>query len=293
MDRTKIISSMIAPCLMTLLCAACGRPPAVIVGSKNLTEQALLGEIMAQQVERRLHVTVERKLNLGGTLLAHQALVNGEIDLYPEYTGTALTAVLKQRPMGDPAAVLAAVRALYLSEWKLDWLDPLGFDNTFAMIVRGAEARGRHLKTLSDAAAAHPWRLGVGYEFVQRPDGLDGLLKTYGLQMEAPPVTMDLGLLYTALVDGPVDMIAASATDGQIAKLDVTVLSDDRHYFPPYQCAVVIRQAAEARLPGLRAALEELSGKISDDTMRKLNYQVDVEHRPEWKVAGEFLKGSK
>ncbi len=280
-----------AVCLAALFCAACGKAPAVVVGSKNLTEQALLGEILAQHLERKLHVKVARKLNLGGTLLAHQALVNGEIDLYPEYTGTALTAVLKQHPLQDPAAAFEAVRAMYRSEWKLDWLAPLGFNNTFAMIVKGTEARANHLTTLSQAAAAHPWRMGVGYEFVQRPDGLDGLLAAYGFHMAAPPVTMDLGLLYTALGSGQVDMIAASATDGQIAKQDVTVLNDDRHYFPPYQCAVIMREAAEAKLPGLRAALEELSGKITDEKIRKLNFQVDVEHRPEGKVASEFLDG--
>jgi osmoprotectant transport system substrate-binding protein len=291
MDRTKTLAGLMALCLAALCCGACGKAPALVVGSKNLTEQALLGELMAQQIERRLHVKVERKLNLGGTLLAHRALVNGEIDLYPEYTGTALTAVLKQHPMQDPAAVLNAVRTLYRSEWKLDWLEPLGFDNTFAMIVSGAEARASHLKTLSDAAAAHPWRLGVGYEFAGRPDGLDGLLSTYGIHMAATPQTMDLGLLYTALEGKQVDMIAASATDGQISKMDVAVLQDDKRYFPPYQCAVVVREATEARLPGLRAALKELSGKISDEKMRRLNYEVDVEHRPEWKVAGEFLDG--
>jgi osmoprotectant transport system substrate-binding protein len=291
MDRTKTLAGLIAVALAASIGGCGGKPAAVVVGSKNLTEQTILGEILAQQIERRLHVKVARKLNLGGTLLAHQALKSGEIDLYPEYSGTALTAVLKQRPMQDPAAVLTAVRALYRSEWKLDWLQPLGFDNTFAMIVAGKEARASRLKTLSDAAAAHPWRMGVGYEFAGRPDGLDGLLSTYGLHMAATPQSMDLGLLYTALEGGQVDMIAASATDGQIAKMDVAVLDDDKHYFPPYQCAVVVRQEAESRLPGLRAVLDELSGKISDVEMRKLNYAVDVEHRPEWKVAGEFLAG--
>ncbi len=286
MDRTKTIA-----CLMALLCASCQKPAAVVIGSKNLTEQVLLGEILAQQIERRLHVTVERKLDLGGTLLAHQALVKGDIDLYPEYTGTALTAVLKQHPMDDPAAVLDAVRALYHSQFKLEWLAPLGFNNTFAIVIRGEDARARHLTTLSEAAVGQPWRMGVGYEFVERPDGLDGLIKAYGLHMAQAPVSMDLGLLYTALTDHHVDMIAGSATDGQIAKLDVKVLADDRHYFPPYQCAVVVREAAEAKVPGLRGALEELSGKISDETMRKLNYAVDVEHRSARKVAEEFLNG--
>lgn len=291
MDRRKAIAGLTLVSIALLCDAGCGGAPAVVVGSKNLTEQALLGEILAQQIERRLHIKVGRKLNLGGTLLAHKALVNGEIDLYPEYTGTALTAILKQKPIEDPAAALEAVRAMYLSEWKLEWLPPLGFDNTFAMVINGNEARESHLNTLSEAAAAHAWRLGVGYEFVGRPDGLDGLLSTYHIHMAAAPQTMDLGLLYTALESGQVDMIAGSATDGLLSKMDVTVLQDDKHYFPPYQCAVVVRQAAEQKTPGLRAALEELSGKISDEKMRKLNYEVDVDHRPEWKVASEFLDG--
>jgi osmoprotectant transport system substrate-binding protein len=288
MGRNKTISCLTALCLAAL-CSGCGGSPAVVVGSKNLTEQVLLGEILAQQIERRLHVKVERKLNLGGTLLAHKALVSGDIDLYPEYTGTALTAVLKQKPIQDPAAALESVRATYRRQWKLDWLAPLGFENTFAMIVAGKEAREDHLTTLSDAASAHSWRLGVGYEFVGRSDGLDGLLSIYGIRMSAQPQTMDLGLLYTALEGRRVDMIAASATDGLISKMDVTVLRDDKHYFPPYQCAVVMREAAESKAPGLRAVLEELSGKISEEKMRQLNYEVDVGHRPESKVASEFL----
>lgn len=290
MGRGQTISGLMALWLAAA-CAGCGGAPVVTVGSKNLTEQAILGEILAQQIERRLHVKVGRKLDLGGTLLAHQALVNGQIDLYPEYTGTALTAVLKQKPIQEPAAAFEAVKAMYRSEWNLDWLPPLGFDNTFAMIIKGPESREKGLKTLSQAAAAQPWRLGVGYEFIGRPDGLEGLLSTYNIHMSAAPQTMDLGLLYTALNSDQVDMIAGSATDGLISKMDVTVLDDDKRYFPPYQCAVVVRQATEARLPGLRAALEELSGKISDEKMRQLNYEVDVDHRPEWKVASEFLNG--
>jgi glycine betaine/choline ABC-type transport system substrate-binding protein len=291
MDRTKTLAGVIALGMASLCGAGCGQGPAVTVGSKNLTEQVLLGEILAQHLERRLHIKVARKLDLGGTLVAHQALVSGEIDLYPEYTGTALTAVLKQPSVTSPAAAFEEVRAEYAKRWKVDWLAPLGFNNSFAMIVKGAEARAGKLQTLSDAAAARSWRMGVGYEFVQRPDGLDGLLATYKMHLAAAPVTMDLGLLYSALDSGQVDMIAASATDGQIARRDVVVLEDNYRYFPPYQCAVAVRQAAEERIPGLRAALEELSGKISDAAMRKLNYAVDVEHRPEAKVAAEFLNG--
>src|SRR4051794_20268677 len=209
MDRAKIIG-----CLSLLLAAGCGRPARIVVASKNFTEQVLLGEILAQQIERRLSVVVDRMLNLGGTMLAHEALVKGDIDLYPEYTGTALTAVLKQPPVSDPAAALEQVRAAYRGQWRLEWLKPLGFNDTFAMMVRGDVARAGNLKTLSDAAANRPWRLGVGYEFQQRPDGLAGLVKAYGLRMSGDPVSMDLGLLYAALGGRKVDLIAANSTDG-------------------------------------------------------------------------------
>jgi glycine betaine/choline ABC-type transport system substrate-binding protein len=284
MDRTKIVA-----CLTVVLLAGCARPPHVVVASKNFTEQVLLGEILAQQVERKLGVPVERKLNLGGTMLAHEALVRGDIDLFPEYTGTALTAVLKQPPIADPAAALEQVRAAYEKNWQLTWLPPLGFNDTFAMMIAGTAARSAGIDTLSDAASKRNWRLGAGYEFQQRPDGLPGLLKTYGLRTDGAPVAMDLGLLYAALQAGKVDMIAANSTDGLASVLDVKILADDRRYFPPYQCAVVVRDEAMARFPSLRPALEALSGKLSDDAMRKLNYEVDGKHRPVTEVAAAFL----
>ena len=284
MDRTKIIAGLSA-----LLLASCGARPRIVVGSKNFAEQVILGEIIAQQIERRIGVPVERYLNLGGTLLVHEALVRGSIDLYPEYTGTALMAVLKRPPSTDPAAVLAEVRAQYQSRWKLAWLPPLGFNNTFAMIVRGEAARAEKLATLSDAARAGTWRLGVGAEFQQRADGLPGLVKAYGLRLDGEPVTMDLGLLYSALDSRKVDMIAANSTDGPAAVRDVAILADDRRYFPPYDCAVVAREETLARYPNLRGALDQLSGKLTAETMRRLNRQVDGERRPAAQVAREFL----
>jgi len=274
-------------CLSLLALAACGPKPDIVVGSKNFTEQALLGEIIARQIERRMHVVVGRKFNLGGTLLAHGALTSGGIDLYPEYSGTALTAVLKHSPRNDADGVLDTVRREYQQQWRLRWLAPLGFNNTFAMMVRGEDTR-KGVTTLSQAAA-RSWRIGAGYEFKQRADGLAGLLRTYGLRPAADPVTMDLGLLYAALKSRKVDMIAANSTDGLAAVLDVAMLEDDRHYFPPYQCAVVIREDTLARFPGLEATLQELSGKLSDRVMRRLNFAVDGEHRPPGQVAAKFL----
>jgi glycine betaine/choline ABC-type transport system substrate-binding protein len=273
---------------VALVLAACGPKPAVVVGSKNFTEQALLGEIIAQHLERRMHLVVGRRFNLGGTLLAQAALTSGGIDLYPEYTGTALTAVLKHPPRKDPAAVFEEVRSEYERRWALRWLRPLGFNNTFAMMVRGEDAR-RGIHTLSQAAGSRAWHLGVGYEFKQRADGLAGLLQTYGLRTEGDAVTMDLGLLYAALKSRKVDMIAANSTDGLASVLDVAMLEDDRRYFPPYECAVVVRGDALTRLPGLEQALGELSGKLPDTVMRRLNFAVDGEHRPPAQVAAGFL----
>lgn len=279
-----------AACVLLLLAPGCSRVRPLTVGSKNFTEQIVLGEIIAQQLERRLGGSVGRKLDLGGTLLAHQALRNGEIDVYPEYTGTALTAVLKLAPSSDPGAVLARVRAEYRRRWRLEWLDPLGFDNTFAMVIRGPDARAQGIETLSDAARRKQgWTLGVGYEFLQRPDGLAGLLRTYSLPLAGSPKSMDLGLLYSALEQKQVDMAAASATDGMLSVLDVKVLRDDRRYFPPYQAATVVRAESLAAHPGLRAALDQLAGKLTAAAMRDLNHQVDGKHRPVAEVARAWL----
>jgi osmoprotectant transport system substrate-binding protein len=286
MDRTKTLAGLMA---LSLALAACGPKPAVVVGSKNFTEQVLLAEILAQHIERRLRVTVGRKFNLGGTLIAQAAITSGTIDLYPEYSGTALAAVLHRPPAKDPCVVMQQVRDAYREKWQLEWLPPLGFNNTFAMMVRGDFVRRTGIRTLSDAARTQAWKLGAGYEFKQRPDGLAGLLKTYGLRTEGEPVTMDLGLLYAALKSRKVDMIAANSTDGLAAVLDVKMLEDDRHYFPPYECAVVARQSSLARIAGLEGALRELSGKLSDPVMRKLNFGVDGEHRPPAQVAARFL----
>jgi osmoprotectant transport system substrate-binding protein len=290
MAGTKTFAGLVA---LLALCG-CSRPgakPPIRVGSKNFTEQVVLGEIIAQHLEHRLHERVERSLNLGGTLLAHQALLNRQIDLYPEYTGTALAAILKDSLDNDPAEVLTRVRSEYGRRFKAEWLDPLGIDDSFAMVVNGPEARAQHLETLTDASKAQDaWMLGVGYEFEQRADGLPALEKTYHLHWKGAPKTMDLGLLYKAMEQGQVTMIAANATDGMLSKMDLSVLRDDQHAFPPYQVCIVVRQDAMSEISGLREALLELSGKFTNQQMQKLDFQVDGEHRPVAQVAGEFLR---
>jgi osmoprotectant transport system substrate-binding protein len=270
------------------LILSCTHEPRIRVASKNFSEQLILGEIVAEHLENRLHGHVSRKLDLGGTLLTQQAMVAGDIDVYPEYTGTALTAVLKQKPLKDPKQVLAAVRQRY-AQWHLEWLDPLGFENTFAMAIR-KENGGP--STLTEAAIAHPWKLGVGYEFAHREDGLPGLMQTYGLRLSGQVKTMDLGLIYQALTKRQVDMVAGNSTDGMLAVLPITVLVDDQHYFPPYECALVVREEAERQFPALRPALVELSGRISSETMRRLNYELDGQHRPAREIARNFLRST-
>jgi osmoprotectant transport system substrate-binding protein len=290
MDRRQIVACVIVG-LWAGGIAGCTKERPVTVGSKNFTEQVVLGEIVAQHLEHRLGRRVDRKLNLGGTMLAHQALVRGEIDLYPEYTGTALTTILKLPPLHDPVAAMALVRAEYRSRFGVEWMNPLGFNNTFAMVIRGEDARKSKITSLSEAARySQGWNLGVGYEFQQRPDGLAGLLKTYNLPIHGSPKTMDLGLLYKALEQGQVSMVAGNATDGQLSVLDVLILRDDKRYFPPYDCALAVRSQSLEGNPPLRKALGELTGLFTDLTIRKLNNQVDGEHRPVRVVAEQFLR---
>lgn len=292
MGRTQIVACLIIG-LWACWDAGCTKERPLTVGSKNFMEQVLLGEIAAQHLEQRLGKPVERKLNLGGTLLAHQALVKGEIDLYPEYTGTAISSVLNLPSSSDPAELLDRVRREYQSRFDLRWLDPLGFDNTFAMVIRRADAEQHHFATLSNAARYESgWTLGVGYEFQQRPDGLPKLLDTYKLPLIGQPKVMDLGLLYQALQQKQVSMIAANSTDGLLSELEVTVLRDDHQSFPPYQAAFVVRRASLQREPALEQALQELSGKFTEETMRRLNQRVIVQHGSVQAVARQFLKDS-
>ena len=276
-------------CLVLVVLAGCGGPRPLVVASKNFTEQIVLGEIVAQHLENRLHQRVDRKLNLGGTMLVHQAMLRGQVDVYPEYTGTALTAVLKYPLQTDPKAVLTKVRTAY-QPFGIEWLPPFGFNDSFAMVVRGDDARQKHITTLTSAAGPE-WKLGVGYEFASRPDGLPALQKAYPqLRFSGSPVTMDLGLLYQALRTQQVRMVAGNTTDGALSRLDAVVLQDDRGAFPPYEACLLVRQASLAKEPRLKAALGELSGRIDEKTMRKLNDSVDREHRPVRVVAEEFLR---
>jgi osmoprotectant transport system substrate-binding protein len=277
--------------LLTGGCAHKGRADGIVVGSKNFTEQIVLAELFAQQIEAHSALRVERRLNLGGTFICHDALVAGKIDLYPEYTGTALTAVLKDPPQSDPSAVLRSVQEKYRARFNVEVMPPLGFNNTFAMIVRGDDAEKLHLRSISDIAPYTPkWRAGFGYEFMERQDGYRGWVAAYGLHFAGEPRILDLGLLYRALAEKQVDIVAGNSTDGVIASLHMVALDDDRHYFPPYEAVPLVRRATLDQHPEVRDAIGALGGKISVDEMRRMNYAVDGERRDPADVVREFRK---
>ena len=283
-------------CFLNLLCFSaalgCRHSPQsqITVGSKFFTEQVILAELLAQHIEGRTGVHVERKTNLGGTLLCQKALQAGQLDLYVEYTGTALTAVLNETPNGDSRAVYDRVSELYARRFNFDVTEPLGFENTFAMVVRGDDAQRFTLRNISDIAPLAPRRrIAVGYEFLERPDGFRGWSERYGLHFVSQPSVMDLGLIYRALVDKKVDVVAGNSTDGLIDSLHLVALDDDRHYFPPYDAVPVVRHDTLARFPQLRSALADLAGKISAEEMRHLNAEVDADQRDVAAVVHGFL----
>jgi osmoprotectant transport system substrate-binding protein len=289
-------------CLLSAVHCVCGcqkpQQSKITIGSKFFTEQVVLAELLAQHIEAKTGIPVIRKTNLGGTLLVHKALLAGELDLYVEYTGTALTTVLNESPKLSnedvssgrySAAVYARVKRLYAERFHLEVTEPLGFENTFAMVIRGDDARNLHLHSLSDIAPlARKWRAGVGYEFLERPDGFSGLSARYNLHFAEAPKVMDLGLIYRALVDHQVDIVAGNSTDGLIDALGLVALADDLHYFPPYDAVPIVREATLAQFPELRGVLADLGGKLSASDIRKLNYAVDAQHQDAAAVVRAF-----
>jgi len=319
--------------LMVLAAVGCAPPRSsrITIGAKNFTEQVVLGELVAQEIEAVFaqeghpDYRVERRFYLAGSYLCQQALVSGRIDGYVEYTGTALTAILKQPlpPVGqrDAASVATTIARIYRERYKVDVGPGLGFEDTFAMVIRGDDAKRLGVKTISDVArlqnssaateptsqsrdpsagsgqaVGHPdsagiERLGVGYEFEERPDGLKGLEATYGLKFEGTPRVMDLGLLYRALAAKQVDMVAGNSTDGPIRALGFVVLADDKHYFPPYEAVPLVREDSLAKHPEIQVAIKRLAGKVSADEVQGMNDAVDAQHRDVGDVVREFRKG--
>jgi len=286
LDRRAFVSGMM------LLAAGCRNAnDDIVVGSKNFTEQLVLAELFAQMLEHFCRTEVSRRFYLAGTYICQQAILGGRIAVYPEYTGTALAAVLKRRASRDAAQVYAEVKREYRQRFDLDVMPPLGFDNSFAMVMRGDDARRMGLTKLSQLGPVSPQlRLGVGYEFLERQDGYQGLVRAYELRFAAGPRVMDLGLLYRALENRSVDIVAGSNTDGLISALGLVVLEDDRHYFPPYDAVPIVRPELFRRYPAAQVAFDALAGKITADEMRKMNYAVDGEKKEAAAIVQSFLK---
>jgi osmoprotectant transport system substrate-binding protein len=292
--RSSFAVLLLAASASLLLSCSSPHSHRIVVGSKNFTESFILAELIAQHIETHTTLTVERRFYLAGTYICQQAILAGRIDIYPEYTGTALAAILKQPVARDRAEVYQRVKSEYERRFALTLGPAFGFNDTFAMEIRGADARRLNVRTLSQAAAFTPqWRAGFGYEFMERPDGYRGLVGTYGLRFAEHPRIMDLGLLARALKDHQIDFAGGNATDGLITALDLMVLEDDRHYFPPYEAVPVIRQQTLQAHPEVARILGDLNGKISDAEMQQMNYSVDGRHRDTRDVVREFLQEKK
>ena len=278
--------------LSLFLCGltACDPPHGsrVVIGAKNFTEQVILGELLAQEIEATGE-PVDRRFYLAGSYIAHQALVSGRIDAYVEYTGTALTSILKQPLDHDPGRVFATVKRIYAESFHVAVQPSLGFENTFAMVLRQDDANRLHLSTLSDLGPAAPrLQLGVGYEFEERADGLRGMEQAYGLRFAGTPRVMDLGLLYRAIANRQVDIVSGNSTDGQITAMNLRVLADDRHYFPPYQAVPLVREDTLRQHPKMQAALNRLSGRVSEGEMQAMNHAVEGDHQDPADVVRAF-----
>ncbi|CCH67648.1 Substrate-binding region of ABC-type glycine betaine transport system [Richelia intracellularis HH01] len=261
----------------------------ITIASKNFTEQDILGELLAQRIEAETGLTVDRRPQLGGSFVCHQALLAGKIDSYIEYTGTAYNAILQKEVISDAREVYQSLKKVYSEDFQLEVMEPLGFENTFAVIIRKEDAENYKISTISDLASyTSKWRSGFGYEFMERQDGFSGLSKTYGLDFQEAPQIMDLGLLYRALVQKQVDVIVTNSTDGQIARLDLVVLQDDKNYFPPYEAAPIFRKETLNKYPQLQEVVSQMAGKISADEIRQLNYLVEGEFRKVRDVVSEF-----
>lgn len=262
----------------------------IVVGSKDFAEQLILGELLAQAIEHSTNLQVTRKFNLSDTLICDTALRAGELDMYVEYTGTALTTIFKQPILTDMNEVNRRVAEGYAATGRT-MMPPLGFNNSFVILIRGEDARRLSIRTISDAAKhAQNWRAGFGHAFIEREDGYRGLVQTYNLRFAAPPTTMNLSLTYRALAEQQVDLAAGDATNGLIDKLDLVALEDDKHYFPPYEAVPVVRTETLQKYPQLRNVLERLAGKISAPEMRRMNYEADAEHKDPATIAREFLQ---
>ena len=286
----KLVLALLAVLMATAVLSGCGGgEKTVTVASKDFTEQFILGEMYSLMLEDAGY-TVERKLNLGGTPVTHQALLDGEIDVYPEYTGTGLLTVLKLGVMSDPQAVYDEVKADYAEQFSLVWLDPAPMNNTQALAMTKERASELGITTFSDMVAHADELVLIGPpEFVEREDGIPGLKRVYGDFEFADILTVDPGLRYQALLNGEADVVVAFGTDGELAAYDLLSLEDDQGLYPPYQVAPVIRQAVLDENGDIVEILNSLAPLLTDSTMQRLNNEVSGNGREPDEVAREFL----
>lgn len=289
--RKKIISAILALVIISALISGCGKSSGtVVIGSKNFTEQIIMGNILATLIEKNTNLKVVRKLNLGGTDVAFNALKSGDIDMYVEYTGTGLVNILKKPTQNNSDAVYNEVKKDFKEKYNLDWLEPIGFNNTYTLAISPSVEEKYHPKTISDLKKiSSNLVLGSTMEFTERPDGYPGLKKTYNIKFKSVK-GMDSGLRYPAIEKGDVDVIDAFSTDGMLKAYNLTVLKDDKNFFPPYYAAPLVRDDTLKKYPELKDVLNKLAGQINDETMRELNYKVDKLGEDPKTVADDFLK---
>ncbi|WP_267383810.1 glycine betaine ABC transporter substrate-binding protein [Cyanobacterium sp. uoEpiScrs1] len=262
----------------------------IVIGAKNFTESLILGEFLAQNIEKTTNLKVERRFNLGGTFICHEAVKNRKIDGYVEYSGTAFTAILAQKPISDSQKVYQQVKAAYNDKFNLEVMPSLGFKNTYAVLIRQQDAEKYNIRTISEVSKYTPqWQAGFDHEFLAREDGYLGLAKTYNLNFHLPPNVMDLGLIYRVLANKKVDLVAGNSTDGSIPILKLTMLEDDKNYFPPYEAIPVFNKETLQQYPQIKTVVQQLAGKISTSAMQQLNYQVDYSRKSVTEVVNNFL----
>lgn len=285
-----MLSRLIGAVAALALAAGAAEAQTIKIGSKNFTEQFVVGHMYAEALEAA-GFKVERKINLGSFAVAHGALTKGEIDLYPEYTGTALNNVVKAAAEGGPDGVYATVKAHYEKEFKLTWLKPTGINNGYAIVVRGETAAQHKLKTLSDLAkVSKTLVLGAGPEFLDRKDGIPGLKAVYGMEFKEFKQFSSYPLRYKAFEEKQIDVVNGFATDWQIAAGKYVALDDDKGLFPPYYLAAVVRMDTLEKNPRIRAAIEAVGPHLTNTVMAELNRQVEVDKKEPKAVAAAFLK---
>ena len=284
-----VVIALVIVLSMTL--SGCSGGDKITIGSKDFSENIILGEMFAQLIENRTELDVNRKLNLGGTFVCFEAVKKGEIDLYTEYTGTGLSAILEREVIYDPDEAYRVVSEEFDKQFGVTWLEPLGLNNTYAIAVSNEVYEEYGIETYSDLAkVSNNLVFGGGYEFHNRQDGFEGLVDLYGMEFKGEPVKMEISLKYQAIGNGDIDVTDAFATDGPIRKYNLKVLEDDKGFFPPYYASAIIKNETMEKYPELEGLLNELGGQIDDPTMIELNYLVDVEGKSIESVAEDFLK---